>query len=290
MSRSPNGRYGQGVAVDVAIVGQDVQRRRGVLVGGEAVVRGHRRMVDDIGCRIEVAPDFGNIFTVDRQDLGFRVIADAFACFRSEGVKVDNIAVAPCAGEIVDGVKPEIGGGERKGIGARTTDQLVLAAPVDLALLRSALIPTEFATFTAGASWGSGGNIAAIGHPNQGLPTLSPVVTLGTLSGKKILALGFEVAVVKADIRKGDSGGPLLDARTGAVLGVVFAKIDTPGVYAKTGDLVRNEGYAIPADVVLAFLRANGVGYRLLDPAKKSKPGNLVDRAKAYVARIECWK
>ena len=38
MSRSPNGRYGQGVAVDVAIVGQDVQRRRGVLVGGEAVV------------------------------------------------------------------------------------------------------------------------------------------------------------------------------------------------------------------------------------------------------------
>jgi S1-C subfamily serine protease len=116
------------------------------------------------------------------------------------------------------------------------------------------------------------------------------VVTLGTLSGKKMLALGFEVAVVKADIRKGNSGGPLLDARTGAVLGVVFAKIDTPRVYQKTGDLVRNEGYAIPTDVALSFLRANGVGYRLLDPAKKSKPGNLVDRAKAYVARIECWK
>lgn len=101
----------------------------------------------------------------------------------------------------------------------------------DVALLRSALIPTEFATFTARASWGSGGNVAAIGHPNQGLPTLSPVVTLGTLSGKKMLALGFEIAVVKADIRKGDNGGPLLDARTGAVLGVVFAKIDTPRVY-----------------------------------------------------------
>jgi len=53
---------------------------------------------------------------------------------------------------------------------------------------------------------------------------------------------------------------------------------------------VRNEGYAIPTDVALSFLRANDVGYRLLDPAKKSKPGNLVDRAKAYVARIECWK
>ena len=159
----------------------------------------------------------------------------------------------------------------------------------DLALLRSDLIPTEIARFTV-AALGSGGKVAAIGHPNQGLPTLRPFVTRGTLSGEKVLAPGLEVAEVKADVRPGNSGGPLLDTATGAVLGVVFAKVNTPKVYEKTGNLVRYVGYVIPANDALVFLRANGIGYRLFDPKKKTEAGDLIDRAKAYVARIECWK
>ena len=58
---------------------------------------------------------------------------------------------------------------------------------------------------------------------------------------------------IDAALNRGNSGGPILDD-TGRVMGVVFAKVDSPAIYAKTGKRIRNVGLGIRLNVVREFM------------------------------------
>ena len=79
-----------------------------------------------------------------------------------------------------------------------------------------------------------------VGYPNQGIPPIQPFFTDAV-----VLANDGEVSVpqthflVSGDVRQGNSGGPVLD-EAGMVVGVIFAKANTPKIFEETGKLVHS--------------------------------------------------
>ena len=78
-----------------------------------------------------------------------------------------------------------------------------------------------------------------------------------------------------------------LAGRLGAV---ITAEINTPAHYEKTGRVVRDIAFAIPARETEQFLRDQGVTVlRSTDPTPLDHSA-LTSLAMGIVARIGCWK
>lgn len=180
------------------------------------------------------------------------------------------ISVSPTSGETV------------------TAEVIGVEPATDLALLRAAVRPPGIAAF-AGEPAQAEGPVAIVGYPDQGVPPIKPLLIDGTLTGTRSTNQGLSVLRLEARVRPGNSGGPILDAR-GRVIGVVFAKVDTPGIYARTGEVVMDLGFGIPAAVALAFLRRHGVRYRSLMAQAAAPPPDLLAHARPFVTRVECWR
>ena len=155
----------------------------------------------------------------------------------------------------------------------------------DLALLRTDVSPPGIARFVQGRSRG----VAMVGYPDQGIPPIRPLLTTADMIGTETIVPGLTVLKMNADVRPGNSGGPLLDQK-GNVVGVVFAEINTPGIYAKTGEVVRNIGFAIPGDVVVAFISRWRIPYWKGGGAVEAVADDLLAQARPYIARIGCWQ
>ena len=97
------------------------------------------------------------------------------------------------------------------------------------------------------------------------------------------------VFAMQIDIRRGNSGGPVLD-EAGRVIGVVFAKVDTPSIYENTGKLVRDVGFAIRLPVVRDFLRDQPVAVATGGDAQPLQQTARLVRAREFVAQIGCWR
>ncbi len=87
--------------------------------------------------------------------------------------------------------------------------------------------------------------IVVIGYPGGGPSTVTTGRVLGLTDGP-VLGEGTPAIVVDAEVRQGNSGGPLLDM-SGAVVGVIFAL-----------DRGSGNGLAVPVDVLLERLATRG--------------------------------
>lgn len=76
----------------------------------------------------------------------------------------------------------------------------------------------------------------------------------------------------------------------GYIVGVVSAKINTPAMFQRTGEVLRDIGLIIRQDRVLRFLDRFGVAYAGDDRRPPLDDGVLSGLADAFVARIGCWK
>jgi S1-C subfamily serine protease len=94
---------------------------------------------------------------------------------------------------------------------------------------------------------------------------------------------------IKADIRRGNSGGPVLDLN-GLVIGVVTAKLNTPKLFQKIGRVMRDIGIVISRRVVLDFLKRHGVHVRTRRGGMPIPSDVIFTRARRFVARVLCWK
>lgn len=155
----------------------------------------------------------------------------------------------------------------------------------DLALLRTDAAPPGIARFVQSRSAG----VAMVGYPDQGIPPIRPLLTLVEMIGTETIVPGLTVLKLNGDVRPGNSGGPLLDQK-GNVVGVVFAEINTPGIYAQTGEVVRNIGFAIPGDVVTAFISRWQIPYWKGRGAAEAVAEDLLAQARPYIVRIGCWE
>ena len=173
--------------------------------------------------------------------------------------------------------------------GSEGVAKLVASDPAaDLAVLSTSATVPEPARFETAVYTETGEGMAIVGYPEHGLlvleAELSPVdaVTRELVSDRP--KFPFHGAV-----RRGNSGSPVLDD-SGAVVGVVEAKVDTVSVYQNTGKVVDNIGYAISNHVVFDFLRTNRLAYLSALPAPSLTRAQLLDRAHGFVRQIGCWK
>jgi S1-C subfamily serine protease len=128
----------------------------------------------------------------------------------------------------------------------RSFDALVegIALDADLAVIK--VVGADLPTATLRTSPVSIGEpVAVIGYPGGGPATITTGRILGFTDGP-VLSESAPAIVVDAEVRQGNSGGPLIDAH-GDVVGVIFA-------------LSRDSGYglAVPVDVLLERLTTRG--------------------------------
>ena len=127
--------------------------------------------------------------------------------------------------------------------------------------------------------------MATIGYPNQGWTVIRPVRKEAKFAGLKALdehASQQPLRIVfQGELRPGDSGGALVDEDE-RLVGVVIAQIDTPGVYATTGKIIRHVGFAEPIAAVRELLQATET--KISGP-KPNRSGTTAERS---VFRVTC--
>jgi S1-C subfamily serine protease len=158
---------------------------------------------------------------------------------------------------------------------------------LDLALIQANLGTPATAVFQP-QTIVPGGAVAVIGYPDQGLPPRRPLMTFGSLVALDRAHPGERLAF-QADVRPGNSGGPVLDQQ-GNVVAIVNAKIDTVKNYNQTKQVVRNLGFAIPTQAILRFLDETGTPYRQNAVGTLLNQDQLFERARPFVVRIGCWR
>lgn len=159
---------------------------------------------------------------------------------------------------------------------------------VDLALLRTQPTGRPAAVLRRAEAVRAGEAVTVVGYPLQGKVVIEPTDVHGQVHGTARVADGG-VFAIRADIRSGHSGGPVLDD-AGRVIGVVFAAINTPEVFARSGRLVRDVGLGIRLGPVRRFLRAQGVAAVDSDSEARLDPQARHRLAREFVAQVRCWR
>jgi S1-C subfamily serine protease len=178
-----------------------------------------------------------------------------------------------------------------RGIDGKTVVVTLAAADKtqDLALVNTSHAPsTSIATFRPSA-YRAGDIIGTIGYPDQGLPRIEPFLTRGLVLGPDRRDGKPARFAVRADIRPGNSGGPVFDPQ-GVVIGIMNAKIDTVSIYKKTGRTVDNIGFAIATGPIFDFLARHGVKPTVTDSRITTPESDLLDKVKPFTVRLSCWR
>jgi hypothetical protein len=95
--------------------------------------------------------------------------------------------------------------------------------------------------------------------------------------------------IVRGDIRRGNSGGPLIDT-AGNVIGVVVAKVDTVAMYKTTGAAIHDIGFILPGDRVQRILEAEKIPYYQNQQRPLQPEERLLEDARAFMVQVGCWQ
>ncbi len=159
----------------------------------------------------------------------------------------------------------------------------------DLALISTQVVAVFIATFRPTDTTRPGEAVATVGYPAQGLPRIEPFLTVGTIAAADRPDSSSRF-VIRADVRPGNSGGPVLD-EYGQVVGLVTAKIDTVRVYQRTGKDIQKVGFAVAMGPVLEFLRQSGIEPSRAEASPILGTGEeLLGKARQFTVRVGCWQ
>ena len=174
--------------------------------------------------------------------------------------------------------------------GSKIGARVVATSPApDLALLRTDHAAPGVATFSTAPERSDGTRLAVVGYPAYGLPTRLSTLSPATIEPDKLATTQAGVRF-NGEVRHGNSGSPLLD-QSGDVLGVVYATVDTPKVFAATHKLITDIGVAVSYTAALHFLAENAVKpVFAAGPSTTLSPEQLHAKSRTFVVQIGCWR
>ena len=156
----------------------------------------------------------------------------------------------------------------------------------DLALLSSSATPPTTASFQKGVRLGDA--VFVYGFPLSGLLSSTGNFTSGTVTSLAGLHDDSRMLQISAPVQPGNSGGPLL-SETGAVIGVVTAKLDAITLAGITKDIPQNVNFAIKGSAAQTFLESNSIAVASVsDDAVRLQPGDIAEFARNVSVKILC--
>ena len=155
----------------------------------------------------------------------------------------------------------------------------------DLALLRieANIANAAFRTTPVGLAE----TVFALGFPYPGILAQGLNVTDGLVSALAGIQNDTRYLQITTPVQPGNSGGPLIDVN-GLVVGVVSMRINEIEVLRRSGSLPQNVNFAIRADLVKSFLRANAVEPAIEEPTISLSASKIARRAQAYTVQVVC--
>jgi len=132
-----------------------------------------------------------------------------------------------------------------------------------------------------------GDTVMSYGFPLSGVLASDGVFSAGMVSATAGLRDDTARLQISNPIQLGNTGGPLLDD-TGAVAGVVMAKLDAVKVLMLTGDIPQNINFAVKTEVVRLLLDTYGVQYAPAKSTKRLAPREVAERAKSFTVLVVC--
>jgi S1-C subfamily serine protease len=173
--------------------------------------------------------------------------------------------------------------------GEEVEAKIVAADPqADLAVLSAEPKDVRPAKFLMEVLQETADGLAIVGYPEHGLPVLQAEMGHVAVFQDDLESAG-RLFRFFGPVRRGNSGGPLLSS-SGAVVGVVTAKVNTVAVYQRTGEVVDDVGYAIGNRTVFDFLVANQIRFEPATPQSSLSSDELLQRAHEFVRQVGCWK
>jgi S1-C subfamily serine protease len=157
----------------------------------------------------------------------------------------------------------------------------------DLAVIRADIQPRAIASLRRTPPQ-LGEDVLAAGYPLRNL--LGSInVTTGTVSSMSGIMGDARYLQMTAPVQLGSSGGPVLDP-SGAIIGMVVAKLDAMAVARATGDIPQNVNFAIKSAVALRFLETQNLPFQ--EAPQRESPGRvrLAEEVQQYTFLVECWK
>ena len=161
-------------------------------------------------------------------------------------------------------------------------------AQADLAVLSAEAMNVQEAKFLMPALGETRADLAIVGYPEHGLPVLQAEIGRAMVY-EDDLRKGGPLYRFYGPVRRGNSGGPVLDS-SGAVAGVVTAKVNTVEVYRRTGEVVDDFGFAISNRAVFSFLAANHIAFEFAGSGTNLPLDELLKKAHGFVRQVRCWK
>lgn len=103
--------------------------------------------------------------------------------------------------------------------------------------------------------------VFTIGYPLSSMIGSEPKYSEGVIGAVNGIGGDITCYQISVPVQPGNSGGPLLDAKTGGVVGVVSARLSDAAAVAATGTVPQGMNYAVKVCYVLDLLNANSVKF-----------------------------
>jgi len=135
-----------------------------------------------------------------------------------------------------------------------------------------------------------GAPVAVIGFPHEGRIRLTPRLTPGLVSYELSDPRKRGLVGVLGDIRRGHSGGPVLDSR-GRVIGVLKAKIDSVAASRLTGTIMKHLAVVTEARAVAGFLEKTRTRHAIDGTSGRERTeAGLYAIGTAATVRLDCLR
>jgi hypothetical protein len=167
---------------------------------------------------------------------------------------------------------------------------LVATDPADdLAILRLPEPVADTAPLRSDRPVKPGEAVVVVGFPLQGLLSSQASVTTGVVSRLAGPHDDTHQLQITAPVQPGNSGSPLLDA-SGAVAGIVVAKLNGLRIAKRTGTMPENVNFAVNAKYARALLERSGESYQTIATEETLSPPAIAERALKFTVLVQCFR